>query len=31
LKALPGVKCPYCGHRKLYKSRPPVIKKILAR
>ena len=31
LKVLPGVKCPYCGYRILYKSRPPVIKKILAR
>jgi len=31
LKALPGVRCPYCGHRILYKARPPLIKKVKAR
>ncbi|MHA1409116.1 MAG: DNA-directed RNA polymerase subunit P [Candidatus Odinarchaeia archaeon] len=31
LKTLPGIKCPYCGSRILYKSRPPIVKKIKAR
>ncbi|MFX0067694.1 MAG: DNA-directed RNA polymerase subunit P [Promethearchaeota archaeon] len=30
LKSLPGVKCPHCGHRILYKSRPPIVKKVKA-
>ncbi|MHA2188231.1 MAG: DNA-directed RNA polymerase subunit P [Candidatus Thorarchaeota archaeon] len=28
LKTLPGVKCPYCGGRILYKIRPPVVKRV---
>lgn len=28
LKTLPGVKCPYCGGRILYKVRPPVVKRV---
>ena len=28
LKTLPGVKCPYCGGRILYKTRPPVVKRV---
>ncbi|MHA1636767.1 MAG: DNA-directed RNA polymerase subunit P [Candidatus Thorarchaeota archaeon] len=28
LKTLPGVKCPYCGGRVLYKIRPPVVKRV---
>ncbi len=28
LRQLPGIKCPHCGYRILYKKRPPVIKKI---
>ncbi|MHA1741511.1 MAG: Rpo12/RPC10 RNA polymerase subunit family protein [Candidatus Thorarchaeota archaeon] len=28
LKALPGVKCPHCGGRILYKIRPPVVKRV---
>ncbi|MHA1237973.1 MAG: DNA-directed RNA polymerase subunit P [Candidatus Odinarchaeia archaeon] len=31
LKTLPGVKCPYCGYRILYKTRPPIVKKVKAR
>ena len=31
LITLPGIKCPYCGNRTLFKSRPPVVKKIQAR
>ncbi|MHA1647706.1 MAG: DNA-directed RNA polymerase subunit P [Promethearchaeota archaeon] len=30
LNQLPGIKCPACGHRILYKKRPPVIKKVKA-
>ncbi|MFW9954977.1 MAG: DNA-directed RNA polymerase subunit P [Candidatus Thorarchaeota archaeon] len=28
LKTLPGVKCPFCGGRILYKIRPPVVKRV---
>jgi DNA-directed RNA polymerase subunit P len=28
LESLPGVKCPYCGYRVLYKIRPPIVKKV---
>ncbi len=28
LKTLPGVKCPFCGGRILYKVRPPVVKRV---
>jgi len=28
LRTLPGVKCPYCGGRILYKVRPPVVKRV---
>ncbi len=28
LKQLPGVKCPHCGGRILYKIRPPVVKRV---
>ncbi|MGM0687780.1 MAG: DNA-directed RNA polymerase subunit P [Promethearchaeia archaeon] len=28
LETLPGVKCPYCGSRILYKVRPPVVKRV---
>jgi DNA-directed RNA polymerase subunit RPC12/RpoP len=31
LETLPGIKCPYCGNRTLYKSRPPVVKKMRGR
>ncbi|MHA1718933.1 MAG: DNA-directed RNA polymerase subunit P [Promethearchaeota archaeon] len=30
LNQLPGIKCPACGHRILYKKRPQVIKKVKA-
>ena len=29
-EALPGVKCPHCGQRILYKARPPIIKRLKA-
>ncbi|NMC08183.1 MAG: DNA-directed RNA polymerase subunit P [Candidatus Lokiarchaeota archaeon] len=28
LESLPGVKCPHCGGRILFKARPKVIKKV---
>jgi len=31
LGQLPGIKCPNCGYRILYKRRPPVVKKVKAR
>ena len=31
LNTLPGVKCPHCGYRILYKKRPPILKPIKAR
>ncbi|MEM2109954.1 MAG: DNA-directed RNA polymerase subunit P [Candidatus Odinarchaeota archaeon] len=31
LKTMPGIKCPYCGYRILYKVRPPIVKKIICR
>ncbi|MHA1311281.1 MAG: DNA-directed RNA polymerase subunit P [Candidatus Helarchaeota archaeon] len=31
MNSLPGIKCPQCGYRILYKIRPPVVKKIKAR
>lgn len=30
LNQLPGIKCPACGYRILYKKRPPVIKRVKA-
>jgi DNA-directed RNA polymerase subunit P len=30
LNQLPGIKCPYCGHRILYKKRPQIVKRIKA-
>lgn len=30
LNQLPGIKCPYCGFRILFKKRPQVIKKVKA-
>ncbi len=30
LNQLPGIKCPHCGYRILYKKRPQVIKKVKA-
>lgn len=30
LASLPGIKCPYCGYRILYKKRPSIIKRIKA-
>ena len=30
LATLPGIKCPYCGYRILYKKRPVIIKRIKA-
>jgi DNA-directed RNA polymerase subunit P len=30
LATLPGIKCPFCGHRILYKKRPSIIKQIKA-
>lgn len=30
LNQLPGIKCPHCGHRILYKKRPQVIKRVKA-
>lgn len=31
LKSLPGIKCPNCGYRILYKKRPSVVRKISAK
>ncbi|MHA1379954.1 MAG: Rpo12/RPC10 RNA polymerase subunit family protein [Candidatus Helarchaeota archaeon] len=31
MDSLPGVKCPHCGYRILYKVRPPVVKKTIAK
>ncbi|NVM30853.1 MAG: DNA-directed RNA polymerase subunit P [Candidatus Helarchaeota archaeon] len=31
LESLPGVKCPHCGFRILYKQRPPIVQKLKAR
>ncbi|MHA1731278.1 MAG: DNA-directed RNA polymerase subunit P [Promethearchaeota archaeon] len=28
LESLPGIKCPNCGYRILYKKRPSVVRKI---
>ncbi len=28
LESLPGVKCPHCGGRILFKARPKVVKKV---
>lgn len=30
LATLPGIKCPYCGYRILYKKRPVIMKRIKA-
>jgi DNA-directed RNA polymerase subunit RPC12/RpoP len=30
LNQLPGIKCPKCGYRILYKKRPSIIKRIKA-
>ena len=30
LLSLPGIKCPYCGYRIIYKKRPSIIKQIKA-
>ncbi|MCP4762089.1 MAG: DNA-directed RNA polymerase subunit P [archaeon] len=30
LQTLPGIKCPKCGYRILYKKRPSIIKRIKA-
>ncbi len=30
LETLPGIKCPHCGFRILYKKRPQIIRKIKA-
>ncbi len=30
LGQLPGVKCPHCGERILYKTRPPIVKPVKA-
>ncbi len=31
LMGLPGIRCPVCGHRILYKSRSPIIRETNAR
>ncbi|MCX8181944.1 MAG: DNA-directed RNA polymerase subunit P [Candidatus Methanomethyliaceae archaeon] len=31
LLALPGIRCPACGHRILYKARSQVVREIRAR
>lgn len=31
LMGLPGIRCPVCGYRILYKSRSPIIREIKAR
>ncbi|MDI9644030.1 MAG: DNA-directed RNA polymerase subunit P [Candidatus Verstraetearchaeota archaeon] len=31
LIGLPGIRCPSCSHRILYKSRSPIIREIRAR
>ncbi len=30
LEMLPGVRCPYCGFRVIFKVRPPIVKKVKA-
>jgi DNA-directed RNA polymerase subunit RPC12/RpoP len=30
LRQLPGIKCPHCGQRILFKKRPQVIKRVKA-
>ncbi|MHA1369250.1 MAG: DNA-directed RNA polymerase subunit P, partial [Promethearchaeota archaeon] len=30
LESLPGVKCPHCGSRILYKARPKLVRKVKA-
>ena len=31
MKIVPGIKCPKCGNRILFKERPPVVRKVKAR
>lgn len=28
METLPGVRCPYCGHRVIMKVRPPIAKRV---
>lgn len=30
IKLLPGIKCPYCGYRVIYKIRPSSIRRVKA-
>jgi|GEM_PF-83896 DNA-directed RNA polymerase subunit P len=30
LKVLPGIRCPYCGHRIIYMVRKPIVKAVKA-
>ena len=31
MKIVPGIKCPKCGNRILFKERPPIVRKVKAR
>ncbi|RLE85937.1 MAG: DNA-directed RNA polymerase subunit P [Thermoprotei archaeon] len=30
METLPGVRCPYCGHKVIIKIRPPIAKRVKA-